>query len=161
MKLRFNKGDIDNYWSKFPEISELLTEMSKIEDWTEGVRADISIEERLENAIQQVFSSKESLNTINDFPGPFIVLMFFLDSPSAIYVYRELTKIAPSFEKTLQLQATTMLSQQNLRTPALVFWDRIRTLATVQSVSELFSPARLKEVNGTIEFVVKTLGAPK
>jgi hypothetical protein len=152
--LTFDTNKINEYWRQFPSLSELFDNMQRIESWI--LEDDVDVHAKISAWLASLKSSNR-LSLLNTKADALIVVMFFLSTKKAMYLYRQLIDVNPALDRSLQLTAN-QLQDTETNLPAIVFWDRFRTVMIDSGLSDFLGPERLKAIQKSIDFVSKTRG---
>lgn len=153
--INYTSTDINEYWEQYPGLSELFYGMAEVEIWV--LENDVDAEMKINEWIMRLDSTNK-IAKLNAYSESLIVLLYFMHSSTAMYLYKKLTDINPSIDRSLQLSANAMLKEPTKYKYGVVFWDRFKQLLLDDSLKNLFSEDRIAVIQKCIAYVSKTNG---
>lgn len=150
----FSKHKIDAYWRQYPAFKALFSSMREVEEWI--LEDNVDVYASIESWVKSLDS--ETLANLNDKAQPLIIVLFFLSTQKAMYLYKQLTEANETLDRALQFTANAMLQKPETNIIATVFWDRFRSMMFEQSIEDFLSPERLTRIKQAIDYVMETKG---
>ena len=152
--VRFSKSTVQEYWFKHKSLSKLFSSMHEIESWV--LEDDELVYGRIDRWVNRL--SEDSIQNLPYKAESLIIVFFFLHAKNAMYLYKKLTELEPSLDRSLQHTANEMLKNDNTKISALVFWDRFHHLMLYTSIETFLGEQQLKYLQASIEHVNSTRG---
>ncbi len=153
-KIQFNDITIKEFWSKHPSLTSLFSSMHEIESWV--LDGDYDVNKGVEVWVSNLTS--QNIKNIHLKAESLVVLLFYMKTQNAMYLYKKLIEVEPSLDRALQFTADGMLRHKEKRIPAMVFWDRFRHMMLDGSIAKFLGEKQLKNLHASIEHVNDSKG---